>query len=171
MDQDFQQNKDRCKCRGRLKKKRCKNNHHVDLCDCKDFHRINVAGLRNDLNRKLERSRNCEFDMRTVAGSKKRGKTHQLGIDFVDLKERNGRIVTVLRDKIDHINWLDRKCKCDKWRDRHCDCDQHRDNDCHKHHDCDCDKHRDDDWRKHNNCDCHKHHDDDCRKRHDRDWN
>ena len=175
MNQEFQQNNDRCKCQKCLKRTSCKNNRHVDLCDCEDFHRINVAGLRNKLNRKLKRCQNCEFDMRTVAGSKKRGKTHHLGIDFIDLKERNGNIVTVLRDKIDNINWLCRKCECDEWRARHCDCHKHHDCDCHKHReddcrkydDCDCRKHHDDDCQKHNDCDCHKHHDDDCRKHND----
>ena len=186
MNQDFHKNMDRGQCRDCLKKKRCKKNRHVDLCDCKDFHRINFAGLRNDFNQKLRKCKNCEFDMRTVAGSRKRGKTHQLGIDFVDLKERNGRIVTVLRDKIDHINWLDKNCKCDKCLDRHCDCHKHHDCDCNKnrnydwckhcdddwrrHHDCDCHKHHDDDWRKHDDCDCHKHHDHNWCKHHDDDW-
>ena len=178
-----QQNSDSCKCKKCLERTCYKNNGHVDLCDCEDYHRINTAGMKNNVNRKLNRCRNCEFDVTTVGCSKKRGKVNQLGIDYVDIKERKGDIVTVLRDKVHYFNWSDKACKCNQWRDRHCDCHKHRDdnwckhhnrdchkhrdNDCRKHHDCDCHKHRDNDWCKRHDCECRKHHDNDCRKHHD----
>ena len=168
------QNSNSCKCKKCLERTCCKNNGHVDLCDCEDVHRINFAGLKNHVNRKLNQCKHCEFEITTTGCSKKRGKTKQLGIDFVDMKEKNGKVVTVLRDKVQYFNWSDKSCKCNRCRDRHCDCHKHRNCDCHKydnddwckHRDCDCHKHDNDDWCKHRDCDCHKHDNDDWCKHH-----
>ncbi|WP_169716172.1 hypothetical protein [Ureibacillus manganicus] len=43
--------------------------------------------------------------MVTTGGSRIPGKTHQIGIDYVDVKSSKDTIVTVLRDKIDHVRW------------------------------------------------------------------
>ncbi|MFY3790856.1 hypothetical protein ACOQFO_03965 [Ureibacillus sp. MALMAid1270] len=56
------------------------------------------------MNFKFLNSRNNPFEMVTEGGFRIIGKTHQLGIDYVDI-ECNGKVITVLKDKIDHIVW------------------------------------------------------------------
>jgi hypothetical protein len=42
--------------------------------------------------------------MFTIGGYEIRGKTHDIGVDYVDVKSKD-TIITVLKDKIDHIEW------------------------------------------------------------------
>ena len=155
-----QKNNCRCKRYFRENKKRVRF-ANCDCKDCKDFFRINPAGLNNHLNHKLLKFEDCPLEIVTDLGWRKRGKTHDIGIDFVDILSKNGLVFTVLKDKIDHICWASKDCK-----PHHHKCRKH--DDCKK--DCDCRKH--DDWdkdchcRKHDNwdkdCNCRKH--DNCKK-------
>lgn len=54
------------------------------------------------------------------------------GTDFLDIKTRSGRVVTVLRNQIKRIDWIDPDCgpcgdsagECNGHRHSSCDCDQ-----------------------------------------------
>ncbi len=76
----------------------------TDRCDCDKLFRINLAGLRGNLNYKLLENRNRIVEIITTGRFKLRGKTHRIGIDFVEL-ECSDKIITILKDKIDHIRW------------------------------------------------------------------
>ncbi len=173
----------RCKRRNREIQKRGR----MANSNCKDSISINTAGVNNELNLKLLEFKECPLEIVTDLGWRKRGKTHDIGIDYVDLLATNGLVYTVMKDKIDHISWLKTDCKphhhdcrnhhgCGKECCRkHCDCKKHEDWEnhcgCKKHEDwekhCDCKKHEDwenhcgckkhEDWEKH--CDCKKHED------------
>ena len=180
-----------CRCkrrnRGTQKRGRMANSNYRESIS------INAAGVNNELNHKLLEFKECPLEIITDSGWRKQGETHDIGIDYVDILATNGLVYTVLKDKIDHISWLNKDCKphhhdcrnhheCGKGCCRKaCDCRKHEDwdkhCDCQKH--CDCRKHEDGekhcDCRKHEECekDCHckKHHDCekhcDCRKHED----
>ncbi|WP_185807733.1 hypothetical protein [Lysinibacillus telephonicus] len=46
------------------------------------------------------------MEITTSGGYELIGRTDNVGIDYVDIKSLNGTVVTVLKDKIDHIKWL-----------------------------------------------------------------
>lgn len=43
--------------------------------------------------------------MVTVGNRRFRGKTKHVGIDYVDIKDNNGKMLTILKDKIEYIDW------------------------------------------------------------------
>ena len=94
-----------------------------DCIDCKYFFQINLAGLNNHLNQKLFKLEDYPLTVVTDLGCSVRGKTHDIGIDFVDVLTKNGLVLTVLKDKIDHIRWSLK------------DCNPHH-HKCRNHHDC-----------------------------------
>lgn len=93
---------------------RCRKCHHMNhhcrchqnrqCFDCHDLIRVNLNGLRNDLNIKLFKNRKLPIEIVTTGGYRIGGKTEQVGIDYLDLK-KNDYIITILKDKIDHIIW------------------------------------------------------------------
>ncbi len=166
-------NKRGCSCE-RRSRRRNKTPLH---CHCRDFFDPNFAGLTDNLNYKLLSRKACELEMKTMDGSRKRGKTDHVGIDYVDMKDAHDHIVTFLKDKIVSIDWLSKDCRPDydllkhcaskfDFNEHHdgCDCwkhdDKHGHEHCHrKHHDgCDCWKHDD----RHRHEDCHRKHHDAC---------
>ena len=115
---DWQDKKHNCKCHDKNhhddwedKRHHCRCHHmnhdcncHKEKFDCHDLLQVNFNGLRNDLNAKLLKNQDRPFEMVTAGGYRIRGKTHHIGIDYVDI-ERQDTIVTILKDKIDHILW------------------------------------------------------------------
>ena len=82
-------------------------------CDCNDPFRLNLAGLTENFNFQLLRSEGCDVEIDITFGAtenKERGKIYNVGIDFIDLKKENGSIVTILKDKVSQIRWLDDEC-------------------------------------------------------------
>lgn len=76
---------------------------------CEDNFRVNLAGLTRNLNFNLLNSKGCKVEIETTSGLQERGKIFDVGIDFIELKKENGDIVTILKDNIDEIQWLDDK--------------------------------------------------------------
>lgn len=164
-------NKRNCHCQGRFQKKssrKIKCCHHYD---CRDFFQVNFSGLTNNLNYKLLKHKGCELEMNTIDGRRKKRKTDHIGIDFVDIKNENGHIVTVLKDKIVSIDWLSRDCSPDHDMKKRCDRKQNKkrhdhDDCCRKHDEKDC--HDEFEWWEHDkkechdDCHCRKHHKKDC---------
>lgn len=82
------------------------NCHHNHKCcfDCGDLVTVNLNSLKNELNMKLYKNRNRPLEVVTAGGFRIGGKMTNVGIDFLDIKHKNN-IITVLKDKIDHIIW------------------------------------------------------------------
>ncbi|MCM3387117.1 hypothetical protein M3649_03095 [Ureibacillus chungkukjangi] len=51
------------------------------------------------------RNKNRPLEMVTVGNRRFRGKTKHVGIDYVDIKDNNGKMLTILKDKIEYIDW------------------------------------------------------------------
>ncbi len=82
-------------------------------CDCDDRVRLNLAGLTGNLNFQLLKSVGCDVEIDTTISAgenKERGKIYNVGIDFIELKKENGTLVTILKDKVSQIHWLDDEC-------------------------------------------------------------
>ncbi|RHW37632.1 hypothetical protein D1B33_08895 [Lysinibacillus yapensis] len=47
------------------------------------------------------------IEIGTVGRRKFRGKTKHVGVDFVDIKENRHSMMTLLKDKMEYIKWLD----------------------------------------------------------------
>ena len=141
--------KNNCRCKRRNRENR--RTVRMANSNCQDSISINTAGVNNELNLKLLEFKECPLEIVTDSGWRKQGKTHDIGIDYVDILATNGLVYTVLKDKIDHICWLKEDCK-----PHHHNCRNHHDCEkgcCRK--DCRCKKHGE--WEK----DCHgkNHHD------------
>lgn len=126
---DFKEN---CHCKHHENKEhlhchKCRKCHHKNSCkhcsscqtsfcdDCHDFFNINFAGLRDNLNFKLLENYKCRLSVELVAGRPIKGKTCNVGIDFIDIKRDDGKIVTILKDKVSHIVWDNKRCpRCRK---------------------------------------------------------
>ena len=69
--------------------------------------------MTGNLNFQLLKSEGCNVEIDTASCdnmNKQRGKIFNIGIDFIELKKENDVIVTILRDKISQIIWLDNDC-------------------------------------------------------------
>ncbi|WP_338470567.1 hypothetical protein R4Z10_17465 [Niallia sp. XMNu-256] len=88
--------------------------------DCSDDHdhnnhRLNLAGLKDHLNYKLLTMSDCELVIHTTIGThthQEKGKIYNVGIDFIEIKNHNDQIITILKDKISHIT-VEEDCKYD----------------------------------------------------------
>ncbi|WP_144549568.1 hypothetical protein [Peribacillus simplex] len=99
-----------------FKKDGCK--IHAKFTSCRDDNTLclNLAGLTENLNFQLVRFKDCVVEIDTIFGvaeNKVRGKICNVGIDFLEIKKENGTIVTILKDKVSQIRWLDEKCRTD----------------------------------------------------------
>lgn len=88
-----------------LRKGSCKIPVQIPCPDCNDFFDINLAGLTENLNFQLLRFEDSDIEIDTASGSVK-GRICKVGIDFIEIKEKDGIIVTILKDKIIQIRWL-----------------------------------------------------------------
>lgn len=79
-----------------------------DCVDCGEFFEINLAGLTDSVNFELVKYKDHEVEIETTTckDNKVSGKIYKVGIDFIELLKDNGRIVTILKDKISQIHWL-----------------------------------------------------------------
>lgn len=80
-----------------------------DCVDCGHFFEINLAGLTDSMNFKLIELKGHEVEIETTLcaeDNKIKGEIHNIGIDYIDLLKENGVIVTILKDKISQIHWL-----------------------------------------------------------------
>lgn len=110
--------KSECHCNNHFCKEECK--IQINFSRCRDDNHLclNVSGLTDNLNFQLLRFKDCEVEIETILGStgnKVRGKVRDVGIDFIEIEEEKGKIVTILKDKVSQIHWIDEKCKscCD----------------------------------------------------------
>ena len=86
---------------------------HLPCCHGNDDFRLNLAGLTGNVNFKLSSFVGCDVEINTTFGTtkmKERGKICGVGIDFIDLKNENGMVVTILKDRVSQIRWLDDDC-------------------------------------------------------------
>ncbi|WP_168193754.1 hypothetical protein [Lysinibacillus sp. SGAir0095] len=68
------------------------------------------------MNFKLLKNHRRPLEMVTVGNRRFRGKTKHVGIDYVDIKGNNGKMTTILKDKIEHIDWKKERINEDrKW--------------------------------------------------------
>ncbi|MDN4492801.1 hypothetical protein [Ureibacillus aquaedulcis] len=68
------------------------------------------------MNFKLLRNQRRPLEMVTVGNRRLRGKTKHVGIDYVDIKGNNGKMVTVLKDKIEFVDWKkERNNERERW--------------------------------------------------------
>ena len=84
----------------------CSIPYQVPCHHCEDQFHINLAGLTDNLNFQLLKMEGCELEIDTTVGTHtrtERGKIHNVGIDFIEIQNDNGQIVTLLKDKINHI--------------------------------------------------------------------
>lgn len=104
-------------CHDRHKCSRCHNSGCLSShFDCRDYlFEITLAGLMDNLNFKLLKNRNCPLKVATEGGCQFTGKTCNVGIDYIDIKDRHGKVVTILKDKLSHIEWECKKCKPHCW--------------------------------------------------------
>ncbi|MFC7685003.1 hypothetical protein [Ureibacillus sp. GCM10028918] len=51
------------------------------------------------------RNKRRPLEMVTVGNRRFIGKTKHVGIDYVDIKGNNGKLTTILKDKIEYIDW------------------------------------------------------------------
>ncbi|WP_460010637.1 hypothetical protein [Lysinibacillus sp. CTST325] len=59
--------------------------------------------MKDNLNYELLRYKGQKAEIETVFGTMERGVLCNFGIDFIDIKEQDGAIVTILKDKISKI--------------------------------------------------------------------
>lgn len=65
----------------------------------------------NNLNFKLFKHCKCPLTVTTEGGCHFIGETCNVGIDYIDIKGSDGKVVTVLKAKIIHIEWGSYRCK------------------------------------------------------------
>ncbi|KGR74241.1 hypothetical protein CD33_19870 [Ureibacillus sinduriensis BLB-1 = JCM 15800] len=73
-----------------------------------------MARLNDNLNFKLMKNQHRPLEMVTDGNRRFRGRTKHVGIDYVDLKGNNGRVTTILKDKIEYIDWKKQRNNEDK---------------------------------------------------------
>ena len=111
----IKKNKDR-KCRNDHKIRRdhftnggCSIPYQVPYHHCGDHFRINLAGLTDNLNFQLLKMDKCELEIVTTDGTES-GKTYNAGIDFIEIRNDEDQIITILKDKINRISRV-KDCK------------------------------------------------------------
>lgn len=75
-------------------------------CDCSRYKRLSLAGLTDNINFRLLKNAGREVEIETTFRMEK-GRIYDIGTDYVEIKEENGLIVTMLKENIRHIRWLD----------------------------------------------------------------
>jgi hypothetical protein len=79
-------------------------------CSHSEF-RLRLAGLTGNLNFHLLKRIGCDVELTIVTGEKISGEMCHIGIDFIEIKKFDQKtIVTILKDTISTINWLDENC-------------------------------------------------------------
>lgn len=83
---------------------------------CRDCHndiRLNLAGLTDNLNFKLLSLEDRKVEVDTSC-TKEKGIIEDVGIDYIELKNKRKKNVIILKDKIDHIHLLDKDKKLEE---------------------------------------------------------
>lgn len=81
--------------------------------DCNRLLQISLAGISDTFGFILFRMIGCRLKVDVECAGKKNhivGTLCNAGTDFIDIRKANGRVVTILRDRVDKIEWLDKKC-------------------------------------------------------------
>jgi hypothetical protein len=78
--------------------------------DCHDNIRLNLAGLTDNLNFKLMKSKNQHVEVHTPCAAEK-GEIEQVGIDYIELTNEKKQNLIILKDKINYIHLLDKEKK------------------------------------------------------------
>ncbi|MGF7050529.1 hypothetical protein J2T13_005078 [Paenibacillus sp. DS2015] len=79
--------------------------------DCDARIQLRLAGLNGGLNFLLFRNQGCRVNVTIEQGSTTRviaGIICNVGTNFVDIKQKADKVVTILQERIVHIEWLDR---------------------------------------------------------------
>lgn len=115
--------------RGHFKREKAHEDHHdrrgygprrtinVHVPDCDDRIQLKLAGLTGNLNFQLFRQTGCRVIVEVECGEKKslvRGTVCNVGTDFLDIRKKDGKVMTILRDRISRMKWLDRDCPSDR---------------------------------------------------------
>ncbi len=94
-----------CKCSDQSSKKqivKCDWRMHSHYI-CNRHFCLNLAGLTDSLNFKLLSKRRRPIEIGTIMGASFHGKSKYVGIDYLDIKENDSTVVTILKDKIKFI--------------------------------------------------------------------
>lgn len=90
--------------------------HFEVTLPCRDCHndiRLNLAGLTDNLNFKLLSLEDRKVEVDTSC-TKEKGIIEDVGIDYIELKNKRKKNVIILKDKIDHIHLLDKDKKLEE---------------------------------------------------------
>ncbi|KOP80561.1 hypothetical protein AMS59_04040 [Lysinibacillus sp. FJAT-14745] len=82
---------------------KCKKCSKYPCICCDKFFVLNLAGLTDNLNYELLRYKGQKAEIETVFCTIECGVICNIGIDFIEIKEQDGAIVTILKDKISRI--------------------------------------------------------------------
>lgn len=80
------------------------------LSFCDNFFTINLAGLTENLSFQLLKLKGHTVEIETILGTQEHGVICNFGIDFIEIKKRDGTVVLILRDKINKIYLVSDKC-------------------------------------------------------------
>jgi len=87
---------------------------------CDDRIRLRLGGLHDTLGFRLMRAHGCDVEIETGDNQKVKGTVCSAGADFVDIRQKNKTIVTLLRHEIKQIHWKDDCCRpCDSHSHHH----------------------------------------------------
>lgn len=89
-----------CNCTSFESRKKCVK-YPLSFCD--NFFTINLAGLTENLSFKLSKLKGHTAEIETISGQQEHGVICNFGIDFIEIKKKNGTVVFILRDKISKI--------------------------------------------------------------------
>lgn len=82
---------------------RCLKCSQYPCIGCDKFFVLNLAGLTDNINYQLLRYKGQKAEIETVFCTKECGVIWNFGIDFIEIKEKDGAFVTILKDKISKI--------------------------------------------------------------------
>lgn len=96
-----------CNCTSCESRKKCVK-YPLSFCD--NFFTINLAGLTENLSFRLSNLKGHSVEIETIPGTLEHGVICNFGIDFIEIKKKDGTVVFILRDKISKIYLHVEKC-------------------------------------------------------------
>ncbi|RLL43848.1 hypothetical protein D8M04_13140 [Oceanobacillus piezotolerans] len=90
----------------------CKIPYQLPCKDCKNHFRLNLAGLTENLNFQLLQEKDCKLEIMVGPNQDTEiGRIYNVGIDFIEIKNDDDKIITILKNKIVNIQ---REQSCQK---------------------------------------------------------
>ena len=89
-----------CNCTSCDSRRKCVK-YPLSFCD--HFFTINIAGLTENLSFQLLKLKGQRVEIEMLSGKHEHGVVCNFGIDFIEIKKKDGTVVLILRDKISKI--------------------------------------------------------------------